>query len=109
MTVAEIARVIWEACGRDPDAFALEHLPTLRGRRRAPLAERREGRAAARLGGADRASREGVAQTVEWLRPLVACSVSGRHRARVAADAMARLPFRKRRSKLDTVKDLAQI
>src|SRR5215218_5666219 len=28
MTVAEIARVIWEGCGKDPDAFALEHLPT---------------------------------------------------------------------------------
>src|SRR3954447_6380073 len=28
MTVAEIARVIWEECNRDPDAFALEHLPT---------------------------------------------------------------------------------
>src|SRR3712207_2149436 len=28
MTVAEIARVIWEECGEDPEAFELEHLPT---------------------------------------------------------------------------------
>src|SRR3712207_7946595 len=28
MTVAEIARVIWEQCGEDPAAFELEHLPT---------------------------------------------------------------------------------
>ena len=28
LTVAEIARIIWEACGRDPAAFELEHLPT---------------------------------------------------------------------------------
>src|SRR4051794_21154553 len=28
MSVAEIARIIWEECGRDPSQFALEHLPT---------------------------------------------------------------------------------
>ena len=28
LTVAEIARIVWEACGEDPDEFALEHLPT---------------------------------------------------------------------------------
>src|SRR3954451_21091155 len=28
MTVEEIARVIWEACGEDPARFQLEHLPT---------------------------------------------------------------------------------
>ena len=27
-TVAEIARIIWEACGEDPAAFELEHLPS---------------------------------------------------------------------------------
>ena len=27
-SVAEIARIVWEACGEDPDAFALEHLPS---------------------------------------------------------------------------------
>src|SRR6478609_1129499 len=28
LTVAEIARVIWEACGEDPEQFELEHLPS---------------------------------------------------------------------------------
>src|SRR5215213_1027528 len=28
MTVAEIARVVWEVCGRDPEQFELERLPT---------------------------------------------------------------------------------
>src|SRR5690348_198253 len=28
LTVAEIARIIWEACGEAPDEFELEHLPT---------------------------------------------------------------------------------
>ena len=37
----------------------------------APLAVRREGRAAARLGGADRRRARGSAQTVEWLRGVV--------------------------------------
>ena len=54
LTVAEIARIVWEACGRDPEAFALEHLPTFDGRRAAALALGREGPPAARLGGADR-------------------------------------------------------
>ncbi|MDX6659825.1 MAG: UDP-glucose 4-epimerase, partial [Solirubrobacteraceae bacterium] len=27
LTVAEIARIVWEACGTDPAAFELEHLP----------------------------------------------------------------------------------
>ena len=28
LTVAEIARVVWEACGEDPADFELEHLPS---------------------------------------------------------------------------------
>ena len=28
LTVAEIARIVWEACGEDPADFALEHLPS---------------------------------------------------------------------------------
>src|SRR4029077_14796159 len=28
LTVAEMARIVWEACGRDPGDFALEHLPS---------------------------------------------------------------------------------
>ena len=71
MTVAEIARVIWEACGRDPGAFALEHLPSFEVDvvRRWPSVEK-----AKRL--LDWEARieleDGVAQTVAWLRPLVA-------------------------------------
>jgi UDP-glucose 4-epimerase len=70
MTVAEIARVIWEECGRDPDAFALEHLPTFEVdvQRRWPSVEkaRRVLGWEARIG-----VREGVAQTVDWLRTRV--------------------------------------
>ncbi len=70
LTIAEIARVIWEACGRDPEAFALEHLPSFHVDvvRRWPdvsKAERVLGWKA-RIG-----VREGVAQTVEWLRAHV--------------------------------------
>jgi nucleoside-diphosphate-sugar epimerase len=70
MTVAEIARVIWEVCGRDPDAFALEHLPTFEVdvQRRWPSVEK----ARTVLGWEARIGvREGVAQTVDWLRTRV--------------------------------------
>jgi UDP-glucose 4-epimerase len=67
MTVAEIARVIWEACGRDPDAFRLEHLPSFPVDvvRRWPSVEK-----ARRLLGweARIGVREGIEQTVEWLK-----------------------------------------
>ena len=66
-TVAELARVIWEECGEDPEAFALEHLPTFEVDvvRRWPdvsKAQRLLGWEA-RIG-----LREGIAQTVDWLR-----------------------------------------
>ena len=70
LTVAEIARVIWEACGRDPGAFALEHLPSFEVDvvRRWPSVEK----ARRLLGWEARTELEdGVARTVEWLRPLV--------------------------------------
>jgi UDP-glucose 4-epimerase len=67
MTVAEIARVIWVACGRDPEAFALEHQPTypVDVVRRWPSVEK-----ARRLLGweAQIGVEEGVAATVDWLR-----------------------------------------
>ena len=73
LTVAEIARVIWEACGRDPEAFALEHLPTFEVDvvRRWPSVEK-----ARRLLGweAQIDLEDGVRRTVEWLRPLVAAA-----------------------------------
>ena len=53
-TVAELARLIWEACGEDPADFELEHLPSFEVDVAAPLAVRREGAPAARLGGARR-------------------------------------------------------
>jgi UDP-glucose 4-epimerase len=67
MTVAEIARVIWCACGRPEDEFALEHLPSFEVDvvRRWPSVEKAQRLLGweARIG-----VQEGVAQTVEWLR-----------------------------------------
>lgn len=67
MTVAEIARVIWEACGEDPGAFELEHLPTFEVDvvRRWPDVSKAKDLLGwqARIG-----VEEGIAQTVQWLR-----------------------------------------
>jgi UDP-glucose 4-epimerase len=66
-TVAEIARVIWEACGEDPAAFELEHLPSFEVdvQRRWPSVEK----AKRLLGWESRIGlAEGIAGTVEWLR-----------------------------------------
>ena len=67
MTVAEIARVIWEVCGEDPEQFELEHLPTFAVdvQRRWPSVEK-----ARRLLGweAQISVEDGIAATVEWLR-----------------------------------------
>jgi UDP-glucose 4-epimerase len=65
-TVAEIARFIWDACGRS-DEFALEHLPTfdVDVQRRWPSVEK----ARALLGWEARTDlREGLERTVAWLR-----------------------------------------
>jgi UDP-glucose 4-epimerase len=70
LTVAEIARIIWEECGRDPDAFALEHHPTFEVDvvRRWPSVEKAERMLGwrARIG-----VRDGIRQTVEGLRGVV--------------------------------------
>jgi UDP-glucose 4-epimerase len=67
LTVAEIARIVWEACGEDPDAFALEHLPTFAvdvPRRWPSVQKARE-----LLGWEAQISiEEGIAATVRWLR-----------------------------------------
>ena len=66
-TVAEIARIIWEACGEDPGAFELEHLPSFEVdvQRRWPSVEK----ARRLLGWEARVDlREGIAATVDWLR-----------------------------------------
>ena len=69
LTVSEIARIIWVACGQDPDALELEHLPTFAVdvQRRWPSVEK----AATMLDWRARIEVEdGVAATVEWLRSL---------------------------------------
>ena len=67
LTVAEIAAIVWEACGRDPDEFALKHLPSFEVdvQRRWPSVEK-----AHRMLGWEAAIdvRDGIAGTVEWLR-----------------------------------------
>jgi nucleoside-diphosphate-sugar epimerase len=67
LTVAELARLIWEACDNDPDQFELGHLPSFAVdvQRRWPSVEK-----AKRLLGweAQVDLRDGVAETVEWLR-----------------------------------------
>jgi UDP-glucose 4-epimerase len=67
LTVAEIARIVWEACGEDPKAFALEHLSTfpVDVPRRWPSVEK----ARELLGWEARIDvEEGIAATVRWLR-----------------------------------------
>jgi nucleoside-diphosphate-sugar epimerase len=67
MTVAEIARVIWEECGLDPKEFALEHLPSydVDVVRRWPDVSKAEKLLdwKAQIG-----VRQGIAQTADWLR-----------------------------------------
>ena len=67
LTVAEIARICWEAAGREPNEFELEHLPsfTVDVQRRWPSVEK----AREVLGFEARIDVEqGVAATVDWLR-----------------------------------------
>ena len=67
LTVAEIARIVWDACGQDPRAFALEHLPsfTVDVQRRWPSVEK----ARELLGWEARIDvDDGIAATVQWLR-----------------------------------------
>lgn len=69
LTVAEIARIVWEACGEDPEAFELEHLPSFEVdvQRRWPSVEK----ARELLGWqAQIGVQEGIAATVRWLREL---------------------------------------
>ncbi len=67
LSVAEIARIVWEACGNDPDEFALEHRPSFEVdvQRRWPSVEK----ARELLGWEAQIGIErGIAGTVEWLR-----------------------------------------
>jgi len=67
LTVAEIARIVWDACGLEPEAFELEHLPSFAvdvQRRWPSVAKARE-----LLGWEARIGvRDGIGSTVEWLR-----------------------------------------
>ena len=67
LTVAEIARVVWDACGQDPAELELKRLPSFEVdvQRRWPSVEkaRRLLGFEARIG-----VREGIARTVEWMR-----------------------------------------
>ena len=66
-TVAEIATLIWEACGEDPEQLAFEHLPSFEVdvQRRWPSVEK----ARRLLGWESRIDlRDGLAATVAWLR-----------------------------------------
>lgn len=66
LTVAEIARIVWEACGEDPAEFELEHLPSFEVdvQRRWPSVEK-----ARKLLGweAQIGVEDGIASTVHWL------------------------------------------
>jgi UDP-glucose 4-epimerase len=67
LTVAEIASIVWEACGRDPGEFELEHLPAFAVdvQRRWPSVDK----ARRMLGWQARIGvREGIADTAGWLR-----------------------------------------
>ena len=67
LTVAEIAKIVWEACGEDPAELELEHLPTFTVdvQRRWPSVEKAE----RLLGWRSRIEVEdGIAATVQWLR-----------------------------------------
>jgi nucleoside-diphosphate-sugar epimerase len=75
LTVAEIARICWEACGNDPAELEFEHLPSFEVDvvRRWPSVEKAERLLGwkARIGVED-----GIAQTVAWLREREAQSVA---------------------------------
>jgi UDP-glucose 4-epimerase len=67
LTVEEIARIVWEACGEPAGGFLLERLPSFEVdvQRRWPSVEK----ARELLGFESRIGvREGIAQTVDWLR-----------------------------------------
>src|SRR5947209_6608686 len=67
LTVAELARIIWEACGNDPAEFELRHLPSFEVdvQRRWPSVEK----ARRLLGWEARIDlHDGIVQSVDWLR-----------------------------------------
>ena len=88
LTIAELARLVWEACGEDPGAFELEHVPSFAVdvQRRWPSVEK----ARKLLGWQARIELEhGLADTVNWLRAQNA-RAAGRQRTRRRRVAAAR-------------------
>jgi nucleoside-diphosphate-sugar epimerase len=67
LTVAEIARICWEACGNDPAELEFEHLPSFEVDvvRRWPSVEKAERMLGWRAG---IGVHEGIRQTADWLR-----------------------------------------
>ena len=81
LTVAEIAGIVWEACGEDPAALELEHLPSFAVdvQRRWPSVEK----ARSLLGWEARIEVEdGIASTVRWMRERGGAAVSAKASAR---------------------------
>jgi UDP-glucose 4-epimerase len=78
LSVAEIARIVWEACGEDPAELALESRPSFENDvlRRWPSAEKARELLGweARLG-----VEEGIAATVRWLRERRGSPASASH------------------------------
>jgi UDP-glucose 4-epimerase len=75
-TVAELAAIIWETCGRDPGELSFEHLPSFEVDvvRRWPSVEK----ARRLLDWEARIDlRDGIAQTVAWLRDRVGVAAKG--------------------------------
>jgi nucleoside-diphosphate-sugar epimerase len=71
LRVAQIARLIWQACGHDPSELRLAHRPSFEVdvQRRWPSVEK----ARALLGWEAQVDlRQGIAETVEWMRRKVA-------------------------------------
>ncbi len=67
LTVAELAGLIWQACGEDPDELTFEHLPSFEVdvQRRWPSVDK----ARELLGWEAQVDlRQGLAETVDWLR-----------------------------------------
>jgi UDP-glucose 4-epimerase len=76
LTVKEIARIVWEECGEDPDDFALRHVDTFRVD--VPRRHLSTEKARRLLGWEPRISvRDGIAQMVEWTRAHGAQSEDG--------------------------------
>jgi UDP-glucose 4-epimerase len=79
LTVAEIATLIWQACGNEPGALEFEHLPTFEVdvKRRWPSVEK----ARTMLGWeAQKDLRDGLAETVAWLRARAPAPAAGARR-----------------------------